>query len=335
MADVPMQVIWSGVLPANLRTRGPGVGVRLVKHEVLERGLGEHLHVGQASRQHFELPEVGEQDAWLTGLDVFLGATLFEWGQGPHGSVLGLGIFSTFAPSVEECLPGRTVEPINLNITFVARGRADPLAECDTRAAEHVPKAVQLVVGQGVHRVDEDRRQAGRGPLVPLTQQVVNDRVQEGFRLARTCASGDQHMLLAPHGLEYLLLVQVHGRVADQPRHHGMEDAVTSQLLNRFALGERLGQRNERPLDQWNVERRRAFQELAGLIGQFRVGQRKRREQVPEELVADAVSKLDRVDRHFQLPPFTVLLFAKATLADSTIPLTSLCCSGSVIWLAN
>ena len=65
-----------------------------------------------------------------------------------------------------------------------------------------------------------------------------------------------------------------------------------SPLANDF------GERDERPLDQRDVERRRAFQQLAGLLGQFRVGQRKRREQVPQELVADAVGKLDRVDGH-------------------------------------
>ena len=63
----------------------------LVKHEVLERSLGEHLHVGQTSRQNFELPIVGQQDAGLTSLNVCFGATFFERSQRAHGSILGLG----------------------------------------------------------------------------------------------------------------------------------------------------------------------------------------------------------------------------------------------------
>ena len=68
----------------------------------------------------------------------------------------------------------------------------------------------------------------------------------------------------APYRLEDLLLMQVHRRIANQPRHHRMQDAILSQLLDGLALGERFGQRNERALDQRDVERRRPFQELPG-----------------------------------------------------------------------
>ena len=77
-----------------------------------------------------------------------------------------------------------------------------------------------------------------------------------------------------------------------------MQDALIGHLLDRLALGEGFGERDERPLDQRDVQRRWALQQLAGLVGEFRVGQRKRREQVPQELVADAVGELDRVDGH-------------------------------------
>ena len=82
-------------------------------------------------------------------------------------------------------LAAGAVEAVHAALALLGRGRADPLAEGDPRAAEHVPQAVQLVVGQGVHRVDEDRRQALVDALVPLPQQVVDDRVEERFGLAR------------------------------------------------------------------------------------------------------------------------------------------------------
>jgi len=67
--------------------------------------LGEHLHVGQAGRKDFKLTEVGQQEARLAGLNVFLGATLFKRGQRANGTILGLGFFPTISPGVKECLP--------------------------------------------------------------------------------------------------------------------------------------------------------------------------------------------------------------------------------------
>ena len=75
VADVPMQVISSGFLPGqgphtpdqagDLGSRGPGVGVGLVKDEILDRGLGKERHVRRAGGQHFKLPVVRQQDAGL------------------------------------------------------------------------------------------------------------------------------------------------------------------------------------------------------------------------------------------------------------------------------
>ena len=127
----------------DLGSGGPGVGVGLVKDEVLERGLGEERHVGRAGGQDFQLPEVGQQDAGLALADVFLGAALFGRGQGAHGPVLGLGLL----PALAGGRPGMPAAPDPgkrsiADIAFVRRRGADPLAEGDAGAAEHVPQAV-------------------------------------------------------------------------------------------------------------------------------------------------------------------------------------------------
>ncbi len=70
------------------------------------------------------------------------------------------------------------------------------------------------------------------------------------------------------HRFQHLLLVQVHARVANQPRHGVVEGALVGQLLDRVALRERLGQRDERPLNERCVERRRAVEEPAELVPQ-------------------------------------------------------------------
>ena len=103
VADVPMQMISSGVFPARARTRrirqatsapvAPAVGVGLVEDEVLERGLGEERHVGQPGGQDLQLAVVGQQDAGLPLADVLLGAALLGRCQGTHGPVFGLGFF--------------------------------------------------------------------------------------------------------------------------------------------------------------------------------------------------------------------------------------------------
>ena len=65
-------------------------------------------------------------------------------------------------------LPGRAPEAFNDDIGFLVRRGADPLAKCDAGATQHVPQTIQLIVGQGVHRVHQDRRQTGCDALVPL-----------------------------------------------------------------------------------------------------------------------------------------------------------------------
>ena len=121
--------------------------------------------------------------------------------------------------------------------------------------------------------------------------------------MPRPGAGGDEDVPALLDGLEHLLLVQPHGGVADQARHDRVEQAPVGHRLHRLALGERLGEGDERPLDQRDVERRGAFQERAGLLRQLGVRQRERREDVAQELVADLVGEVDGVDRHHGYSP--------------------------------
>ena len=274
----------------------------LVEDEVLERSLGEEGHVGEPGGQDLQLPEVGQQDAGLALADVLLGAALLGRGQEAHGPVLGLSLVSPLLAGGQVGFAARAREAVHRHLGLGRRSRADPLAEGDPRAAQHVPQPVQLVVGQGVHRVDEDRRQPLVDALVPLPQQVVDDRVEERLGLARPGAGSDQDVLSRLDRLEDLLLVQPHRRVADQTGHDRVQQTPVGHRLDRLPLGERFGERDERPLDQGDVERGLAPELLAGLRGEVRVRDRERGEDVPQELVADAVGKLDRVDGHRSSP---------------------------------
>ena len=50
----------------------------------------------------------------------------------------------------------------------------------------------RLVVGQGVHRVEDQRLHAGDAGRLGHRQHVVEDRVEERLGLARAGAGGDQ-----------------------------------------------------------------------------------------------------------------------------------------------
>src|SRR5205807_5542395 len=113
------------------------------------------------------------EDAGLALPDVLLGAALLGWGEQTHGPVLGLGFLTAFAAGLQVGDSPGPVEAVHGDAGLPVGGRADPLAEGDAGPAEQVPEAVQLVVGEGVHGVDEDRRQARPSALVPLPQQVV------------------------------------------------------------------------------------------------------------------------------------------------------------------
>jgi hypothetical protein len=229
--------------------------VGLVKDEVLDRGFREQAHVGQPGRQHFQLAVVGQQDAGLSPPNILLEAALLGRGQWTHGPVLGLGLLAAFAAGLQVGAPARPVEAVHGDAGLLIGCRADPLAEGDAGATEHVSQAVQLVVGEGVHRVDEDRRQAGAGALIPLPQQVIHDGVEECLRLSRRRAGCHKDVLAPLRRLEHPLLVQVHRGVADERGHDVVQHSLLGQLLHWLTLGERLGERDVRPLDQRDVER--------------------------------------------------------------------------------
>jgi hypothetical protein len=67
-------------------------------------------------------------------------------------------------------------------------------AKADAGTAQNLANAVPLVVRQGVHRIDEDGLQSIR---LGLTEAVVNDGHQEGFRLSRTRSCGFDEKELA------------------------------------------------------------------------------------------------------------------------------------------
>ena len=275
-----------------------GVGVGLVEDEVLERGLGEERDLGGAGGEDLQLAVVGQQDPRPAFLDLLLGEALLLGGERPDGPVLGLGLLPESVALGQVGVAGRAVEPLDLDLRGPVRGGPRPEAEADAGAAEHVPQAVELVVGQGVHRVDDDRRDArGDAPLA-LADQVVHDRVEERFGLAAARAGGHQDVPALPDGLEDLLLVLPHRRVADQPRHDVVEQAPVGQRLDRLPPGEGVGERDVRAPDQRDVQRRGAVEELAGLRFEVGIGEGEGREEVALELLADGVGEVDGVDRH-------------------------------------
>ena len=141
-----------------------------VEHEIPDGCLGEERHIGQPGGQDLQLTEVGQQDAGLPLSDVFLGAALLGGCQGTDRSIFRLGFVTALLAGGEVSGTPGAGEPVHAHFTLGRRGSSYPLGKGDARATQHVPQPVQLVVGEGVHRVDEDRRQPLVNALVTFPQ---------------------------------------------------------------------------------------------------------------------------------------------------------------------
>ena len=81
-------------------------------------------------------------------------------------------------------------------------------------ALEQGAHPLHLVVGQGVHGVDDDGPDAGAQlPLLLLPEQVLQNGQQEAFGLARAGAGGHHQILPCRGQSQGLLLVAVQGPI--------------------------------------------------------------------------------------------------------------------------
>ena len=106
-----------------------------------------------------------------------------------HWSIVGVaGAFLDEDPAME---------------VLVLRGVAGVAGEGDAGAYQVARKALVLVVRQGVHRVEDERLDAGTRML----ETVVQNRDEEGLGLTRAGAAGDNRVAPGQDLLDRLLLM--------------------------------------------------------------------------------------------------------------------------------
>src|SRR5262249_14134847 len=107
-----------------------------------------------------------------------------------------------------------------------------------------------------------------------------------------------------------------------------VEQAAVGHRLDRLALGEGFGKRDERSLDQRDVERGFSLEVLAGLLGEIRVRDRECGEDVPQELVTDVVGELDGIDCHGKSTESRETRASSIDFQETKVPQNSLPCLG-------
>gem|GEM_PF-5139442 len=177
-------------------------------------------------------------------------------------------------------------------------GLAGVAAEGDVRAAgEQFPQPFELVVGERVHRVQQQRAHARPELAAPvLLLQLVEDGQQEALGLARPGAGG-HHQVASGAGLaDRLLLVQVEGAVqvdrgAAGRGEGGRQHAFGDQLARGGAGPVGRGGLQQRPLGQ----QRAAADLLLQGVGESAVAQRQQGAQVAAVAVTDQGADADGV----------------------------------------
>jgi len=129
-----------------------------------------------------ELLDVGEQDARLKPWRAHLvpGDTLLGWVNRVRLLLLAGRVEG---PQVVGARGARR-EPDARHVLRTLGRLPDVHADRDARAGEKLSKAAELILGQRVHRVDDDRDDPGRRPLVAQRQAAADDGVEEALRLA-------------------------------------------------------------------------------------------------------------------------------------------------------
>ena len=222
-----------------LRPQRAAERVRLVEHQEIEPGPGEELDVLLPGQEQLELLDVGEENPRLAS-------------RGAHhlarADLLGRVDRLAAAVAVRPLQPGLVVGPRRAcgqpdagDVRLVLRRLADVHPERNAGASEEAAQPHELVLGQRVHRIDDDGADARRGVVVPQSQAPADDGVEEALGLARARAGGDQGGSAFGNRTEgaFLVPVEVGDRVRDPFAQMGVQQSVADQGVDCRPLPER------------------------------------------------------------------------------------------------
>ena len=281
-----------------LRAERTGEGVGLVEHQEVQPRIGEELDVLLPRQQQLELLDVGEQDARLPPRRAHhLPRAHFL------GRIHGLAAAVALRPPQARFVVGPRGtgrKPDAGHVGFALGRLADVDPERNTGPGEQPSQAHELVLRQCVHGIDDHRADSGPRPLVPQPQALADDGVEEALGLARARAGGDQRGPSCDDGADRLLLVaaEVRDVLRDPLAQVRMKEPFGYQRLDGAAVAERARQADVRPLEQRRAASLVQRQQIPHLPVQPRIGERVRRELVPQEAAHDVLRVGDRIQSH-------------------------------------
>ncbi len=232
---------------------GPAEGVGLVEDQELEWGAGEDADILAAGQQQLQLFDVRQQDAWLPALSAHrLSARPF---LGRHqGDRL-----ARFPDLLQTLVVGRVRsagrQALAAHLALLRRRLPDVHAEGNATPGQQPPQPLELVLGQRVHRVDDDRHHSRGRPSILQFEAAADNGVEEGLGLARAGAGRDQGRASRVHGSDGLFLMGAQLGVRNDGLHLRVENAVGHQLSHRRPMLEGPRQADEGPLPQRRLAR--------------------------------------------------------------------------------
>ena len=179
---------------ARLHAGSSLVYVRLVQNDILQLRAGKHAVVLGSEHHVFQHGVVGDEDVRRVRLHFLAGDKLVRERINRRARSV-LMRFPVFAQRLAAFM---------LRVAVVY-SEAD-LAEIPEKRAH----ALDLVVGQSVHRVDDDRTHAGiEFAVFQLRENVLDDGDQEAFRFAGARAGGDDQIFSGVRLPESVFLMQI------------------------------------------------------------------------------------------------------------------------------
>src|SRR5688572_27781209 len=137
---------------------------------------------------------------------------------------------------------GAELEAVASDLVLAFARFAHVHSERDARAHEHAAEAAELVLGERVHRIDEDGDDPRGSLLVAELQATADDWVEERLGLARSGAGGDERRLTAEDRPDRGFLVGVDLLVWGEVAEIGVEELLPHEGVDRRSLLEGAGE---------------------------------------------------------------------------------------------
>jgi hypothetical protein len=182
----------------------------------------------------------------------------------------------------------------------VLRGFSDIHAKGYSGSGKESAEATQLVLGQSVHRVDDDGTDASGFFGITEFQAFADDGIKETLSLAGTRTGGNQSGSSGSDGSDGIILmaIDVSNFCGYALPHVRVEQALANEILNARALAERAGEAYIWALEQRRLPGFLKRKQSPHLCVQACISEWICRELIAQETAHDLFGENDRIQSH-------------------------------------